>query len=116
MMTPAVYWSASSGPMNGRNRCLKKSHPRKAMLKGLTSQLTKRVTKSPLGRRPIRAIEVKSILSIIGTIMSQMSTAMGALIWLPEPNSSRRSSEMSEGASRPRATPATMQRATQRLR
>ena len=86
------------------------------MLKGLTSQLTNRVTRSPVGLRPTRAIEVKSILSIIGTIISQMSTAMGALIWLPEPNSSPRSLEMSAGASRPRATPATMQRATQRLR
>ena len=45
------------------------------------------MTNRPVGFRPIRTIEPKSIRSIIGTIISQMSTAIGALIWLPEPNS-----------------------------
>jgi hypothetical protein len=53
---------------------------------------------------------------IMGTIMSQMSTAMGALIWLPETNSSPRSWPTKPVALWPRATPATMHRATQRLR
>ena len=82
MITPAVYWSAIPGPMTGRNRCLNKSYPRKAMLRGFTTQLMNRVTNSPLGRLPMRVTEVKSIFIIMGTIMSQMSTAIGALIWL----------------------------------
>ena len=87
------------------------------MLKGLTSQLTNRVTKQALrfrGRR--RANEVKSIFIIIGTIISQMSTAIGALIWLPAPNSSLRSQAISSGSEPPEDDPATMQSTTQTLR
>ena len=86
------------------------------MLNGLTSQLTNSVTSSPVGCRPTRAIEAKSIFIIIGTIISQISTAIGALIWLPAPNSRPRRLEMRPGAFRPRATPATMHRATQRVK
>jgi hypothetical protein len=38
------------------------------------------------------------------------------LIWLPAPNSRLRKPCISPGADRPSATPATMQRPTQRLR
>jgi hypothetical protein len=38
---------------------------------------------SPVGRVPTWRIEAKSTFIIIGTIISQMSTAIGRLIWLP---------------------------------
>ncbi len=63
---PARYWSASSGPIQGRNRCLKKRYPISAIENGFTSQLTTSVTISPLGRFRTPRIEVKSTLSIIG--------------------------------------------------
>ncbi len=66
MMTPAMYWLASSGPIRGRNRWRKKSQPKNAIENGLTSQLTTRVTTRPRGRWPTRAIDAKSIFSIIG--------------------------------------------------
>src|SRR3990172_8255214 len=51
MITPATYWSARASPIQGRNRCRKKIQPRKVMERGLTSQLTKSVTRMPRGRR-----------------------------------------------------------------
>ena len=49
------------------------------MLKGFTSQLTNRVTRSPLGLRAMPPREPKSIFNIMGKIISQMRTAMGTL-------------------------------------
>ena len=66
MITPAMYWLASSGPIHGVNTWRKNSQPRKAMEKGFTSQLTTRVTPRPAGRLPTPRIDAKSILSIIG--------------------------------------------------
>ena len=86
------------------------------MPNGLTSQLTNSVTSKPRGRLPTFTSAAKSIRIIIGTIISQMSSAIGALIWLPEPNSRPRSRAVNPGTSRPRATPATMHRPTHTLR
>ncbi len=47
-------------------RCLKKSQPRKAMLKGFTNQFTNRTIRIPFGRRPTSLMAEKSIRSIIG--------------------------------------------------
>ncbi len=66
MMTPAMYWLASSCPMSGRKRWRKNSQPKNAIENGLTSQLTTIVMNSPFGFLPTRAIDAKSILSIIG--------------------------------------------------
>ena len=82
------------------------------MEKGFTSQLTNSVTSSPVGRRPTFFTDEKSTFIIIGVIISQMRTAMGALIWLPWPNSIARSAAMAAGRSFPKPTPATMQSAT----
>src|SRR3989304_2935596 len=49
MMVPATYWSASPGPISPAKSCLKNTHARKAMLNGLTSQLTNRPTRAPFG-------------------------------------------------------------------
>src|SRR3990170_3928019 len=86
------------------------------MENGFTSQLTKSVTRSPRGLRPTFRIAAKSTFIIIGVIISQMSTAMGTLIWLPWPNSRRRIASMNPGNALPRSTPTTMQRPTQRLK
>jgi len=66
MITPATYSLASSGPIQGRNRCLKKSQPKNAIENGFTSQLTMIVITKPVGRRPTFRIAQKSIFSIIG--------------------------------------------------
>ena len=65
----------------------KKPYARSAIENGLTTQLTSSVTRSPAGRRPTLRTEEKSTFIIIGVIMSQISTAIGTLIWLPFPNS-----------------------------
>src|SRR6185503_2070585 len=60
--------------------------------------------------------EAKSTLIIIGTILSQIRTAMGILIWLAVPNSRFRNNGTRCGAHFTNATPATMQRPTQMVR
>ena len=57
------------------------------MENGLTSQFTNSVTSSPRGLRATLRIAPKSTFIIMGTIISQISTAMGTLTWLPRPNS-----------------------------
>ena len=57
MITPAMYWLASSRPISGRKRWLKNSQPRNAIENGFTSQFTTIVISSPFGRRPARTIE-----------------------------------------------------------
>ena len=66
MMAPAMYWSARAGEMRPEKTCLKKSHARKAIENGLTSQFTKSVTRRPFGFFRTPRMLVKSILSIIG--------------------------------------------------
>ena len=87
-----------------------------AIENGFTSQFTNSVTSSPRGRLPTLRMEVKSTFIIIGMIISQISTAIGTLIWLPEPNSMRRKASTTPGSSLPSRTPTTMQRPTHRLR
>jgi len=72
----------------------------------------KSVTSSPAGRRPTFLSEEKSTYIIIGVIMSQIRTAMGALIWLPLPNSRERTPATAEGSNSPKPIPATIQSAT----
>ena len=86
------------------------------MENGLTIQLTNSVMRSPRGRRPTFRIEPKSTFIIIGVIISQMSTAIGTLMWLPLPNSSPRSAAANCGATEPMSTPPSMHRATHRVR
>src|SRR5271157_3328301 len=116
MMHPAMYWSASARPMKAANTTRKNSHARNAMENGFTSQFTIRVITSPAGFLPTLRMAVKSTFIIMGVIMSQIRTAMGALIWLPSPNSRPRRAWTTAGTSFPRATPATMHPATQRVR
>ncbi len=66
MIVPATYWSASAGPIHGRNRCLKNSQAISAIENGFTSQFTNSVTRIPPGRRRTPSMLEKSILSIIG--------------------------------------------------
>jgi hypothetical protein len=54
----------------------------------------------------------KATFIIMGVIISQISTAIGPLIWLPVSNSMPRRPAMAAGASLPITTPATMQSAT----
>src|SRR5271157_1780447 len=116
MMHPAMYWSASARPMKAANTTRKNSHARNAMENGFTSQFTIRVITSPAGFLPTLRMAVKSTFIIMGVIMSQIRTAMGALIWLPWPNSRPRRAWTTAGTSFPRATPATMHPATHRVR
>src|SRR5271157_5433773 len=102
--------------MNAENTTRKNSHARNAMENGFTSQFTISVTSSPAGFFPTLRMAVKSTFIIMGVIMSQIRTAMGALIWLPWPNSRPRSAWTTAGTSFPKATPATMQRTTHRDR
>jgi hypothetical protein len=62
----------------GKKTCRTKRQAINAIENRLTIQLTKRVMSTPLGLRPAFRIAVKSTFIIIGTIMSQMSTAMGS--------------------------------------
>jgi hypothetical protein len=80
MMQPAMYWSASAGLMKAENTSRKKTHARSAIENGLTIQFTSTVTMSPAGRLPTFRTAEKSTFIIIGVIISQMRTAIGALI------------------------------------
>jgi len=79
------------------------------------SQFTTSVITRPLGLRRTSRTDVKSTFIIIGVIISQIRTAIGTLIWLPAPNSTRRKASTAAGSSLPITTPATMQAATQTL-
>jgi len=91
MMQPAMYWSASAGETQCANTYRKNSHAISAIENGFTSQLTNSVTSNPRGRFPTFLMEAKSTFIIMGMIINQIRIAMGTLIWLPAPNSSRRS-------------------------
>ena len=96
--------------------CRKKSQARNAIENGLTTQFTNKVTSKPRGLCPTRRIDAKSTFIIMGTIMSQISTAMGKFTWLPCPNSMRRNDETRSGIHLPAAIPATMHRPTHTVR
>ena len=108
-----MYWSASAGPIQAANTCWKNSQASSAIENGFTSQLTNSVTSSPRGRCPTPRMAPKSTFIIIGTIMSQMRTAIGTLTWLPSPNSMPRSAAVAPGRPLPSTTPPTMASATQ---
>ncbi len=112
MIAPAMYWSASAGAIHGANRCRKNSQASSAIENGFTSQLTNSVTSRPRGRRPTLRMAPKSTFIIMGTIISQISTAMGTLTWLPVPNSIRRSAAVAPGSALPMATPPSIASAT----
>ena len=80
MMQPAIYWSASAGVMKAEKTKRKNTHASSAIENGFTTQLMNSVTSRPVGRRPTFLTEEKSTFIIIGVIMSQMRTAIGALI------------------------------------
>src|SRR5262249_28766231 len=86
------------------------------MENGFTTQLTNRVTTNPFGFRPTFSTDAKSTFIIIGMIMSQMRMAIGALMWLPSPNSIVLKVWTTLGAHVPNATPATIQSPTQMVR
>ena len=75
------------------------------MENGFTSQFTISVTTRPAGFLPTLRMAVKSTFIIMGVIMSQMRTAMGALIWLPWPNSRPRRAWTSDGSELPEGHP-----------
>lgn len=70
------------------------------------------VTSSPAGRFPTFFNDEKSTFIIIGVIMSHMRTAIGALIWLPVPNSIPRMHATASGRIVPNPMPAAVQSAT----
>ena len=111
-----MYWSASAAGIHAAKICRKNSHAIAAIENGFTSQFTNSVTKRPRGRRPTSRMAPKSTFIIIGVIISQISTAIGMLIWLPAPNSRLRRPFMNAGTDLPSRMPTTMQRPTQRLR
>ena len=83
------------------------------IVNGFISQFVTDVITMPLGRLPTFLMLLKSTLSIMGKIISQMSKATGieTLAY-----SNLLSVLGITGSSCPRVTPATMQRLTQRLR
>jgi hypothetical protein len=105
--------ASSAVIVTGANTTPKKAQAKSAMEKGFTTQLMKSVTSKPAGRLPTFRTEEKSTFIIMGVIMSQISTAMGTLIWLPFPNSIPRRPAIAAGSNLPRTTPAPMQSATQ---
>jgi hypothetical protein len=86
-----------------------KSEPSNAMLNGLTSQLMPTVTAMPRHCSATLCNAPKSTLSSIGTIISQISTAIGILT---SATVIRPSAWNGAGKSRPSTIPAMMQSAT----
>ena len=116
MMQPAMYWSASVGGIQALNSTRKNSQAMAAIENGFTSQLMTSVMTRPRGRRPTFRMAPKSTFIIIGVIISQISTAIGTLIWLPLPNSIPRKAPVNAGTALPSSTPATMHSPTHTLR
>lgn len=71
------------------------------------------VTAMPRQCRVTCPMAAKSTRSSMGTIIAQIRTATGMLTWA---TSMRPSARNGPGSTAPSATPATMQRATQRVR
>ena len=89
------------------------SQPSSAMLNGLTSQLMPTVTAMPRHASATRCSAVKSTLTSIGTIISQISSATGRLT---SAMVMRPSAWNGSGARRPSTIPATMHSATHSVR
>lgn len=116
MIQPAMYWSASAGVMKCTNTIRKNAHAKSAIENGFTTQLMKSVTSKPVGRLPTFRTDEKSTFIIMGVIISQIRTAIGALIWLPLPNSIPRKPAIPEGINLPMTTPAAIHSATHKDR
>jgi hypothetical protein len=87
-MAPATYSVAS--PVDERGEDDLEEEPREAnIVNGFTSQFTTRVTVSPFGWRRTPSTLRKSIWSIIGKIIAQMSTATGRFTCATESSPSR---------------------------
>ena len=89
------------------------SQPSSAIENGLTSQLTPTVAAMPRQCSRTCPSAPRSILSSIGTIISQTSTATGRLTCATSP---RRAHGTGPGSAWPSAMPATMQSATHSVR
>ena len=89
------------------------SQPSAAIENGFTAQLMNSVTPMPRQCSLTCASAVKSILTSIGTIISQISAATGRLT---RAISARPMAWKTGGIRWPSAIPATMQSATQRVR
>ena len=63
---PAMYSVPVCGSTMSANSTLKNSQPSAAMVNGLISQFTTRVSSRPLGLSPTRFMAAKSIWIIIG--------------------------------------------------
>ena len=63
---PAMYCCASAGDTHPAKTNSKKNTPRVAMVKGLMSQFTSKVSARPRGRRPTPRTALQSIWTIIG--------------------------------------------------
>lgn len=111
-----VFVSASAGEIQAAKTYRKNTQAKNAMEKGFTTQFTNRVISRPTGRLPTSRTEANSTFIIIGTIISQISTAIGRLMWLPCPTSAPRRLDTTPGTACPISTPATMQSATQSVR
>jgi hypothetical protein len=97
----------------GANRWRKNSQPSKAMLKGLTSQLTNSVT--PMPRKCWRNSRkaAKSTFMSMGTIITQISRPTGRLTCA---TSRRASASNAPGCHCPSAMPTAMHTSTQSVR
>src|SRR5690554_7815668 len=108
-MAPARYSLASGGAIHGAHTPIKQHQAMANMVKGLISQFTMVVMASPFGSLRTPTIALKSICAITGEIIAQIRMAMGMDTWA---YSKRDRVSGIEGASCPRATPATMASAT----
>ena len=110
---PARYSRAISSGIKALKKMKKNSQATANMLKGLISQLTVSVIVKPLGILMAFTMLPKSIFSIIGKIIIHIKMAMGmetlAYSSLPRNSGTR-------GKNLPRAMPATMHKATHKVR
>jgi len=90
-----------------------KNVPSNAIENGFTAQLMNSVTPTPRARATTPPRAPKSILSSIGMIISQMSTAMGRLTFA---TSQLATVAKTPGMMCPRATPTIMHNATHSVR
>ncbi|MCY1554365.1 hypothetical protein D9M68_909340 [compost metagenome] len=90
-----------------------KNQPISAMEKGLTAQLTNRVTNMPFFCWRTSLIALKSIFISIGMIITQISRPTGILTLA---TSRAPTAWAACGTTRPRMVPATMHRNTHRVR
>ena len=108
-----MYDGPSPAGSSGANRPPMNSVPSSAIENGLTAQLMNSVTPTPFQCRRTLPSAPKSILSSIGTIISQISAATTRLTCAI---SAAAMTPNRPGSVWPSAMPATMQSATHRVR